>query len=237
MITAVISCMGRLSHLSITLGYALETFDRVVVVDWSCPENGGKFAESQGAKVIYKPGEKFFSGSKAKNLGAKHVTSEYIAFIDADTLCMPGLREDIDSLLSPTRMILSARNGDGSDVNDTVGFLVCPTESFWNVGGFDESWIGWGHEDTHLRGKLLLDAGLGVVRLSQGIKLGAIAHSNELRETFREAPIKQTAVEGWQRLVDWFKSKGVEDYPRGELVKDIVFNPHTELDCDRLRPD
>lgn len=227
MITAVITSMGRLAHLSITLPYALNTFDRVVVVDWSCPDGSGKFAESEGAKVIYKHGEQFFSGSKAKNLGAKHVTTEYIAFVDADTLCMPGLRRDIDSLIRPNRMLLSARDYDGSDVNDTVGFLVCTTEAFLSVEGFDESWVGWGHEDTHLRGKLLLDAGLEVVRLPPGIKLGAIAHSNELRETFREAPIKQTAVEGWERLVDWFKSKGVPDYPNGELVKDIVFNPHT----------
>lgn len=223
--------MGRLSHLSVTLGFALKEFDRVVVVDWSCPEHSGKYAESLGAKVIYKPGETFFSGSKAKNLGAKHVTSEYIAFVDADSLCMPGLGDELKSLVSPNAMILSARNHDGSDVNDTMGFLVCRTDTFWDVGGFDESWVGWGHEDTHLRGKLALEAGLQVKRLSPTHKLGAIAHSNDMRETYREAPIKQTAVEGYKRLVNWFATKGV-DYP--EQAQEIAFKPHSETQGERL---
>lgn len=238
MITAIITCMGRRSHLELTLSYAMREFDHVIVVDWSCPEKSGEFAESEGARVVRKTGERYFSGSKAKNFGASFATTEFLAFIDADTLCMPGLGSEIKSLMAPNRMVLSSRNFDGSDVNDTVGFLVVSREAFWSVGGFDESWGNrWGHEDTHLRGKLYLDAKLEVVRLERSMRLGALAHSNALRETHREAPIKQTAVEGHYRLVDWFKSKGIEHYPNDERVKDIVFNPHTESNGERLRND
>lgn len=235
MITAIITCMGRRSHLEVTLSHAMREFDRVIVVDWSCPEQSGDFAEKKGAEVVRKIGAKFFSGSAAKNFGARYARSEYLAFIDADTFCMPGLGDEIKSLIAPNRMVLSARNFDGSDVNDTMGFLVCTREAFWSVGGFDETWGNvWGHEDTHLRGKLFLDAKLEVVRLSPGMKLGALAHGNDMRETFREVPIKQSAVEGFTRLVDWFKSKGVYDYPDGESVQDIVFKPHKELSSERI---
>ena len=206
-----------------SLSFALQTFDKVIVVDWSCPQNSGEYAASEGASVIYKYGERFFCGSKAKNYGAKLVTTNYVCFLDADSICMPGLKEELASLKSPDSMILSCRALDGSDVNDTVGFLVCKTDSFWNVGGFDEEmWKGWGHEDIHLRGKLLLDEGLKVVRLS-GMVLGAIPHSNELRSENRSAPIVSTAIKGHKVLVDWFASKGIEGYPNNPKVKDIVF--------------
>ncbi len=224
MITAVVTCMGRREHLETTLGFTLETFDKVIVVDWSCPQKSGEFAASEGAHVVYKEGEKFFSGSRAKNFGARLVTTEYIAFVDADTLCMPGLKDEILSLMGPNRMLLSARAFDGRDVNDTVGFLVCQTARFRAVGGFDERWVGWGAEDIHLRGKLFLDERLEVVRLSSMV-LGAIAHGNDIRSENREAPIELTAVHNHQTLGQWFAEKGVPDYATNPAVKDIVFVP------------
>jgi len=223
MITAVVTCMNRREHLETTLAFTLQTFDRVIVVDWSCPQGSGEYAASEGASVVYKTGEKFFSGSKAKNFGARLVTTEYVAFVDADTMCMPGLREEIVSLLSPNRMLLSARTHEGQDVNDTVGFLVCQTARFRAVGGFDESWIGWGAEDIHLRGKLFLDERLEVVRLSSMV-LGAIAHGNDIRSEKREAPIEVTAVSNHKTLANWFAERGIPDYATNPLVQDIVFH-------------
>lgn len=223
MITAIITCMGRREHLETTLAFALQTFDKVIVVDWSCPQGSGEYAASEGASVAYKYGEKFFSGSRAKNYGAKLVTTEYVAFIDADTMCMPGLKEEIASLIGPNRMLLSARTHDGQDVNDTVGFLICQTARFRAVGGFDETWIGWGAEDIHLRGKLFLDERLEVVRLS-GMVLGAIAHGNDIRSENREAPIELTAVHNHKTLANWFASKGISEYVTNPRVQDIVFH-------------
>lgn len=224
MITAVVTCMGRREHLETTLGFTLATFDKVIVVDWSCPQKSGEFAAQEGAHAVYKTGEKFFSGSRAKNFGAAHVTSEYIAFVDADTLCMPELKAEIASLLAPNRMLLSARTHDGRDVNDTVGFLVCQTARFRSVGGFDERWVGWGAEDIHLRGKLFLDERLEVVRLSN-MALGALAHGNDIRSENREAPIEITAVHNHKTLGNWFAERGIPNYENNPLVKDIVFVP------------
>lgn len=214
--------MGRREHLETTLAFTQAAFDKVIVVDWSCPQKSGEFAESEGAHVVYKQGEKFFSGSRAKNFGARLVTTEYVAFVDADSMCMPGLKDEVNSLIGPHRMLLSARAFDGSDVNDTVGFIVCPIARFRAVGGFDETWIGWGAEDIHLRGKLFLDEKLEVVRLS-GMVLGAIAHTNELRSENREAPIEKTARYNHQSLCRWFETKGVSEYVTNPAVKDIVF--------------
>lgn len=229
MITAVTTCMGRLSHLEVTLPYMLTAFDKVVVVDWSCPDKSGEFAAGLGASVNYKYGEKYFSGARAKNHGAKLVSTEYICFVDADSLCMPGLREQLDSLLAPDKMVFSALNSDGSDVNDTVGFIACSTDAFWNVGGFDEGWIGWGNEDIHLRGKLYLDAKLRVSRLS-GMALGAFAHGNHLRSLNRESPIELTSIANFHKLESWFDSRGIENFHTNPKVKDIAFQGHRAPD-------
>lgn len=230
MITAVITSMGRREHLEIGLPRALDTFDKVVVVDWSCPKGSGEYAASEGASVAYKYGEKYFNGSAAKNYGAKLVTSDYICFIDADAVCMPGMKDIVKALASPDCMVLSPRNDDGSDVNDTVGFIICPTDAFWNVGGFDsELWKGWGHEDIHLRAKLYLDEKLKVKRLPH-MMLGAIAHSNELRSRYHEKPIGETAVEGFPKLKAWFESKGIENFNTNPKVSDIVFHGKYNVD-------
>lgn len=221
MITAVITCMGRREHLEMSLPLALSTFNQVVVVDWSCPQNSGEYASEEGASVIYQYGEHHFSCSKAKNLGASLVTSEYIAFVDADFLCMPELRSELKRLIAPDRMVLSARNADGSDISDTAGFIVCPTAAFRRVGGFDERWIGWGGDDIQLRGKLFLEASLKVVRVS-GMALGAIAHSNLERSAYHSIPIEKAAPYNHLILKDWFASKGIQNYLTNPAVKDIV---------------
>src|ERR1700749_2372552 len=220
-ITAIMTCMGRREHLELTLPFALQAFDKVIVVDWSCPQNRGEFAASEGASVVYKYGERFFSAAKARNYGVKMVVSDYIAFADADVLCMPGLKEELRRTVAKSRMVLSARDTEGYDINDTVGFLVCRTDSFWNVGGYDEHWVGWGSEDIQLRGKLLLDEKLEVVRLSH-MALGALAHGNDLRNQYRDGRIEDTAIPNFHILKEWFHNKGVTDFPLNPLVHDIA---------------
>ncbi len=230
MITAIITSMGRREHLEISLPRALDVFDKVIVVDWSCPKGSGEYAASEGASVVYKYGEKYFSGSKAKNYGASVVTTDYICFIDADSVCMPGMKEFLAENISNDSMLLSALNGDGTDVNDTVGFIACSTQAFRDVGGFDEEmWQGWGHEDIHLRGKLFLDLNLRVKRLAPML-LGAIAHGNALRAVNREKPIVETAMIGFPKLREWFESRGVADFHRNPVVSDIVFHGNYNVD-------
>ncbi len=230
MITAVITSMGRREHLEISLPRALDTFSKVIVVDWSCPKGSGEYAALEGASVVYQYNEKYYNGSAAKNKGAQLVQTEYLCFLDADAVCMPGMKEVLESLISPDSMILSTRNDDGTDVNDTMGFIVCPTQAFIAVGGFDsEMWRGWGHEDVHLRAKLFLDAGLKVKRLPQ-MMLGAIAHSNELRCKNHEKPISETAMLGFPKLRDWFESRGVAEFHKNPRVSEIVFQGNYNAD-------
>ena len=167
-------------------------------------------------------GERYFDASRARNFGASLVTTEYVAFVDADSVCMPGLGDEVRSLLSRDSMVLSARTDDGRDIPDTVGFIACPTDAFRAVGCYSEEWIGWGSEDLQLRGKLFLDCGLKVKRLA-GMSLGAIAHSNEMRNQHRELPIEMTALDGFNKLSEWYVRRGYDSFSTHPDLKDIAF--------------
>jgi len=223
-VTAVTTCMGRKSHLEATLPDMLETFDKVIVVDWSCPDKSGEWASQQGASVVYKYGETYFDRTCAKNLGAHHVTTEFIAFIDADGWCFSGMREDLHSLLNQKAMVLAARNPRGEDLTDTFGFVCCSTYAFWSVGGYDEAFKGWGHEDSKLRGQLLLEAKLDPVRLKPS-SLGAIRHSQELRERFNPGSMADTAAHNWTQLYCYYARFGISDWMTDPRTAEITFRP------------
>lgn len=222
MITAVTTCMGRREHLEVTLPHMLNAFDKVVVVDWSCPQRSGEWAFENGASVVYKTGEKRFDRCAAKNLGAAQVQTDYIAFVDADGWCFPGLGADLHSLLSHSAMVLAARNSKGLDLTDTFGFVACPTEAFRRVGGYDESFKGWGHEDSLLRGKLLLEAWLTPVRLKPD-SIGAIRHSNELRQANQNEPFAHTAAQNFKKLYAYFETFGIKDWMKDPRTESITF--------------
>lgn len=218
--------MGRKEHLEVTLPLMLKTFDRVIVVDWSCPQNTGAWAAQEGASVIYKYGEKFFERTSAKNLGFTLVQSEYVAFIDADSWCFQGMRDDLLSLLSPQIMVVAARNAKGLDLTDTFGFIACRSSAFRAVGGYDESFKGWGHEDSKLRGQLLLEAGLSVARLKPD-SLGAIRHGNDVRGKYNDGDIFATATPNWKKLYQYFEQFGIKDWMLDPRTESITFKCQT----------
>jgi len=226
MITAVTTCMGRLEHLQLTLPFMLAEFDRVIVVDWSCPDGAGDYATSLGASVVYQRNEKYFHRSKSRNLGARLVTSEYIAFVDADTLCMPGLKDELKTLRN-NRMLLSARTPKGYDIPNLFGFVACSTDAFWNVGGYDESFEGWGHEDSKFRGALFLEEKLTPFRLS-GMALGAIAHGHELRDKNHEESLYKTSPVNFKKLYDYFQNFGISDWMKDPRTDSITFKNDPE---------
>lgn len=223
MITAVTTCMGRLEHLEITLPLMLEEFDDVIVVDWSCPDKSGEYSAALGARIAYRPGERYFERSAARNFGAELCESEFIAFIDADTMCMPGLGDELRLMIRrKDSMVLASRTAQNYDIPNLFGFVACPTVSFRNVGGYDESYKGWGHEDSKLRGQLFLEARLKPARLSP-MALGAIAHGNEIRAKNHEQDVYTSSVINFKKLNAYFDSHGVQNWMTDPRTADITF--------------
>lgn len=201
----------------------LAEFERVVVVDWSCPDESGDYAISQGASAVYKYGEKLWNASKARNLGARNVLSEFVCFIDADSMVMPGLRGDIERILRLGNIALAGRRADGSDEPNLCGFLACSLDDFWTVGGYEESFEGYAIEDIHLRAKLALRLNKQASRVD-GMSIGAIQHSNELRAKFMSGPIEETAQTNYLKLLNYLSEFAVSDYKTDPRTESIAYH-------------
>ena len=93
MITFIIPCKGRLEHLKKTLEFVMAQKNdvEVIVVDYDCPDNAGNWVEQAfpSVKVVRSDQQTIFNASKARNLGLKAATSEFVCFLDAD-ICIPS---------------------------------------------------------------------------------------------------------------------------------------------------
>ena len=162
--------MGRLAHLK----ESLPTFPKpCCVVDYSCPDLSGDWAETQGAEVLRITGEQHFHKTQALNLGARRAIemgADRLCFLDADTLVRPDFEQYANQPFS-----WIAHPGNPA----LIGILVTSTESFIKAGGYDEGYVGWGCEDLDLRLRLHL-AGSVFRALPEGA-LASIPHGDDLR--------------------------------------------------------
>lgn len=222
MITAVTTCMGRLEHLETTLPLMLQEFSHVIVVDWSCPQNSGDFAESEGAQVVRKTGEKYWNASKARNLGAQYVKTRNICFIDADVMVGRGIQAELMQLIDLSHMILAPRTAEGLDVHNLNGFIALDIGQFWGVKGYNEILEGYGLEDGYLRAQLALERGMRCKRLSAG-SLGALRHSHELRERYCRDSLVESARRNSVHLHQYLKDQGIEDWTKDPRTAEIAY--------------
>lgn len=222
MITAVTVCMGRLEHLETTLPLMLAEFERVIVVDWSCPQKCGEFAKSEGAEVVYQRDEKYWNASKARNLGARHVKSRSVCFIDADVMVSEGTCKEIAELLDLSHMVLAPRTAEGRDVHNLNGFIALDIGQFWGVGGYNETLEGYGLEDGYLRAQLALERQMGCRRVSAGA-LGALRHSHELRQRYAREPITVSAPRNAATLNSYLASFGISDWRQDPRTSEIAY--------------
>lgn len=224
MITAVTTCMGRRDHLEMTLPLMLEEFERVIVVDWSCPQDSGHWAKAEGAQIVYRRGEKYWNGPKARNAGAREVESRSVCFLDADTLVMPGIRVEIERMLNLSTMVLASRTSENIDIQSLNGFIALDIGQFWGVKGYNETLEGYGLEDGYLRSQLLLERGLLPKRLSPGV-LAAIRHTNEMRQRYMEESIAVSGSRNYATLMNYLQSHGISNWIENPITADIAYRP------------
>ena len=200
----------------------LAEFEEVIVVDWSCPQNSGSWAKSEGATVVRRTGEKYWNASRARNLGSKSVATSSVCFLDADTMVMPGTRNEIEGLLDYNNMVFASRRPNNTDVVNLNGFIAVDMSHFRAVGGYNETLEGYAIEDGYLRAQLRFERGLKVARVSPGA-LGAIQHPDKMRVQFQREPIEVTGLRNLNLLFDYMRSKGVTDWQNDPRTADMAY--------------
>lgn len=128
---------------------------------------------------------KFFKHAPAKNMGARIAIGDVICNLDADNFTGKGFAqelhnifmEDINAIAHPSYAVM--RRTDPT-ANGFFGRIAMSSRNFYRLGGYDESYQGWGEEDTNLihRARML---GLKHVQFEESSFLGVIPHGDEVR--------------------------------------------------------
>lgn len=181
-LTVITTCMGRLHHLRQSLPLvAAQPGLRCVVVDYGCPDNAGDWVSANfpDVSVVRATAVSRFNVSKARNMGARHSTTRWICFLDADILVAPDFHHTLVAVLRGKSFFLAA-----PCPHELVGLVACRLEDFTAVGGYDELFEGWGSEDKDLYMRLTRSGCQRSSFAAESIRF--IAHDDRDRTRFHD---------------------------------------------------
>lgn len=207
--TAVVTCMGRLSHLRFSLPRVMEyTGMRLVVVDYSCPDGSGAWVEANAPEheneriaVVRSGPRQTFNKPEALNLGLRYAVdhgAEWLCVLDSDTLVTPALWGWLEENVKRGSFYFVEGYKPRQDLS---GLIVMHAEDYTASGGYDERFEGWGAEDFDMRCRLYFKLGLPYVEIPCALA-ESIPHDDHHRVRFY--PIKekqQSHVANQYRLI------------------------------------
>lgn len=152
-----------------------------VVVDFDCPDGTSAWvsAHHPGVRRVEISAAPHFNASRARNLGARMASGEWLAFIDADIVLE---REFANEVLRLARRGHFLRPSPLT--RETSGSFVCHRDDFAAASGYDEVLEGYGGEDIDLYFRLERQ---GTVQGSfPASLLQSLLHDDQLRSRHHE---------------------------------------------------
>lgn len=153
-LSVIIPCKGRTADLQKTLPYWLAQ-DRppheIIVVDYSCPEHCGEWAEwFSGSRVIVH--RVFFqprwNAAHARNCGARVTTGSHYVFADADFFPPFDQIHRLERMIERgSELVICGDVGPAGELL-AVGQCCVASSAYYRVNGYDEAFTGYGFEDV-----------------------------------------------------------------------------------------
>jgi len=151
------TCMGRLHHLRLTMPVNLRaaaSYGNVefVLLNYNSPDGLDDWVQAElapyldsGVVQYYKTTRpQKYDSSKAKNTAARLATGDIVCNLDADNWLGHGFAEHLATLFDAPRTIVRAECPWGG----VYGRISVFREDFLALGGHDESFRGYGFDDT-----------------------------------------------------------------------------------------
>ncbi len=192
MLSLITTCKNRLPHLKQTLPLMLrQPRAEVIVVDYGCEQGTAAWVKEHhpAAKLVEVNDDPVFCVARARNIGAKSASHEFLCFADADVVMHLELGKWLEINQDSNRFYLYPAQKE----SELSGFLIVAREHFSKVGGYDEAFKGWGAEDKDLYERLAR-TGLSRFLIPPG-SISSIPHGNELRLLGRESGGFDTKLE------------------------------------------
>lgn len=193
------TCMGRLHHLELTYLQNIEwamSYGNVefVLVDFNSPDGLGEWAREVlspyvrlGVVTYCKTRRpQVFEMARAKNVAALVASGDIVCNLDADNFIGKGFTEHIANLAKPRTVVHASWNEGG-----VFGRVAMMRDDFVELGGYDERFVGYGHEDVDLINRAVA-AGFVARRFDRKYSM-CLAHSMAERRRYIAEPVSQTS--------------------------------------------
>jgi glycosyltransferase involved in cell wall biosynthesis len=147
--SAFVCCMNRAENLQKSVESWLNTkyFDEIIVLDYG---SNTPIIDVWKNKIvrIYRESAKFWHLTKAYNIAAQLTTGSVLVKLDSD-YC---LKENFfkTNILNTDEFL----TGNGCRTQSLWGFLMLERKHFFEVNGYNERIIGWGHDDVDINNRL-----------------------------------------------------------------------------------
>lgn len=127
----------------------------------------------------------FFHMSHAKNMAHRIATGDVLCNLDADNFTGKGFAEflytqfhnDLNIIVNPSTEVSKLFDADNRGF---FGRIAISKDNFYDLHGYDETFSGWGDEDTDLMYRAK-GSGLRHIRINSLSYLQVISHSDEDR--------------------------------------------------------
>lgn len=118
--------------------------------DWVKRSNFGKYCNF---KYVTSKKWKYFNMSCAKNMVGRVASGSVLCWLDSDNLLTPEYLNKLESLFVNKNVFLTANFND-IDSDGKCGRIACYADDFYEINGYDESFVGWGYEDIDFTNRL-----------------------------------------------------------------------------------
>lgn len=187
-------CMNRLHDLRETLDYNLKSAVEFsscefVLLDYNSQDGLHSWVKENMIEYIRsgrlnyyrfqtnKPD--YFSHAHSKNIAFKLAKGNILTSVNADHFIEPGFLEYVKEKFS-TQQDFALISNINTGVQDNFGRLCITKNDFFKIGGFDESFSGYGYEDTDLSLRLKM-AGINVEFLHEELCNRYLCHKDQQR--------------------------------------------------------
>ena len=194
--------MGRLHHLSVTLSRNLQDNLRYpdlefVILDYNSPDGLREWihetlgAEIQSGRIKYVRTDQpeRFHMARAKNMAHRAASGEILCNLDADNFTGPDFAFFIDTAMRSHTNRIGSSLGLGP-WKGTGGRIFIHREAFERLGGYDESYVGWGHDDADFVDRARL-AGMDVLPIPLPF-LECLPHDNAERDRMMNISMEES---------------------------------------------